>query len=206
MLTLRILLRNEELKLEEVDHLIIGKVDPMPPPMPDVLKSFLNEQIWSSCRALEQVHGFSTFTSSLETEYLQWKKWYQDEKAETADLPKAYKDHSKFQRLLLLRAMRPDRLTSALSNFVIEKMGERYIEQSPFNIFEAFEESSKNVPIFFVLFPGVDPTPDVERVAAKFDITANNRRFINISMGQGQEEPAKRAVYDCAKKGYWVML
>jgi len=121
-------------------------------------------------------------------------------------LPKAFKDCSKFHRLLLLRAMRPDRLTSALSNFVIEKMGERYIEQSPFNIFEAFEESSKNVPIFFVLFPGVDPTTDVERVAAKFDITANNRRFINISMGQGQEEPAKRAVFDCAKKGYWVML
>jgi dynein heavy chain len=37
--------------------------------------------------------------------------------------------------------------------------------------------------MFFVLFPGVDPTPDVEKVAAKFDITAANRRFINISMG-----------------------
>jgi len=53
MLTMRILLRNEELKVEEVDHLIIGRVDPMPPPMPDVLKSFLNDQIWSACRALE---------------------------------------------------------------------------------------------------------------------------------------------------------
>jgi len=37
--------------------------------------------------------------------------------------------------------------------------------------------------MFFVLFPGVDPTPDVERVAAKYDISSTNRRFINISMG-----------------------
>jgi dynein heavy chain len=57
---------------------------------------------------------FNGFCGSLETEYLQWKKWYQEEKAEIADLPKAYKDCDKFHRLLLLRALRPDRLTSAL--------------------------------------------------------------------------------------------
>lgn len=39
--------------------------------------------------------------------------------------------------------------------------------------------------MFFVLFPGVDPTPEVERVAAQFDISSSNKRFINISMGQG---------------------
>lgn len=48
---------------------------------------------------------------------------------------------------------------------------------------EVFTESMNNVPIFFVLFPGVDPTPDVEKVAARYDITLKNGRFINISMG-----------------------
>jgi dynein heavy chain len=57
-----------------------------------------------------------------------------------------------------------------------------------------------------VLFPGVDPTPDVEKVAATFDISSNNGRFINISMGQGQEDRAKKAIFDCAQKGYWIML
>lgn len=59
--------------------------------------------------------------------------------------------------------MRPDRLTSAMSNFVMEKLGERYVEAPAFNIFEMFEETSNKVPIFFVLFPGVDPTPEVEK-------------------------------------------
>ena len=40
--------------------------------------------------------------------------------------------------------------------------------------------------MFFVLFPGVDPTPDVEKVALKYNISLTNRKFTNISMGQGQ--------------------
>lgn len=73
-------------------------------------------------------------------------------------------------------------------------------------MFETFAETTNKIPVFFVLFPGVDPTRDVEQVAAKYNISTENGRFINISMGQGQEDRAKKAVFDCAKKGYWVML
>ena len=55
--------------------------------------------------------------------------------------------------------MRPDRVSSALNNYVKEMMDERYVQQPPFNIFETFAETDKKIPIFFVLFPGVDPTP-----------------------------------------------
>lgn len=138
---------------------------------------------------------------------MQWKKWYGEEKAEFADLPKAYKEISKFHRLLLLRAMRPDRVPSALEIYVGEKMGDdKYVKQPPFNIFETFAETDCRTPIFFVLFPGVDPTPAVELVAAKYDISISNGKFINISMGQGQEEPARKQLFECAKTGNWIML
>lgn len=58
MLCLRVLLRSEELNSDEVDHLIIGKVDVNPTPMPDALKSFLNDNIWAACKALETIHQF----------------------------------------------------------------------------------------------------------------------------------------------------
>jgi len=79
--------------------------------------------------------------------------------------------------------MRPDRLTSAMSNYVSDEMTEKYVEQPPFMIMETFMETGPTTPIFFVLFPGVDPTPEVERVAATFDISSFNGKFINISMG-----------------------
>jgi dynein heavy chain len=102
--------------------------------------------------------------------------------------------------------MRPDRVSSALTSFVSETMDERYVEQPPFNIFDTFDETDKKIPIFFVLFPGVDPTPEVERVAAKYDISISNKKFTNISMGQGQEKPAKEALFRAAEKGHWIML
>ena len=63
----------------------------------------------------------------MESEALQWRKWYMDEKAESVELPRAFKDCSLFHRLLLLRAMRPDRLTGALIQYVIEWLGVEYV-------------------------------------------------------------------------------
>ena len=69
-----------------------------------------------------------------------------------------------------------------------------------------FKETSSSTPAFFVLFPGVDPTPDVERVGEKFGKTAMDKSFINISMGQGQEMIAQNALKECALKGNWLMI
>jgi dynein heavy chain, axonemal len=67
-------------------------------------------------------------------------------------------------------------------------------------------EMTPNTPVFFVLFPGGDPTPDVERVGKKYGITIVGGNLINISMGQGQEEIAIKALYDAGKQGNWIML
>src|SRR3569833_2371319 len=63
-----------------------------------------------------------------------------------------------------------------------------------------------STPIFFVLFPGVDPTPEVERVGAKNGVSIAAGSFINISMGQGQEEIAIKALHEAGKNGNWIML
>jgi len=128
ILTFRILQRQGILDHAEIDHLLIGKMDPSPPPIPETLKIFITESSWALCKALEQLPPFHNFSASLEADLLQWKKWYNEEKTELADMPKAFKDLSSFHRLLLLRALRPDRLTSALLNFISEQMGELYIE------------------------------------------------------------------------------
>mmetsp|Transcript_24255 Transcript_24255/g.21366 ORF Transcript_24255/g.21366 Transcript_24255/m.21366 type:complete len:743 (+) Transcript_24255:3415-5643(+) len=208
MLTLRIQVRLGRLNTDEVNHLFLGRLHPQPGQQPDVLKSFINDQIWSSCCALEEYikPHFEKFTQSLLEESIQWKKWYGVEKAEIEDLPKSFSGLPLFYRLLLLRAMRPDRLPSALTMYVSEVMGEEYVQQAPFDIFATYKETDSSTPIFFVLFPGVDPTPDVEKVGETLGITANNGKFVNISMGQGQEDRARDAIFKAAKEGTWIML
>lgn len=119
----------------------------------------------------------------MESEALSWKKWYGDEKAELIELPKAYKNIELFHRILLLRALRPDRLSGALVQYVTESLGEEFIEQPSFDPFVMYKETSTITPAFFVLYPGVDPTPDVERVGATLGKSITEGTFINISMG-----------------------
>jgi dynein heavy chain len=112
-----------------------------------------------------------------------WRKWYVDEKPETVELPKSVKDINLFYRILLLRAMRPDRLTNALAEFVTQNMGLEYVEAEPFDIVATYDEMNNITPTFFVLFPGVDPTPEVELIGKLNGKTIADNSFINISMG-----------------------
>jgi len=135
-----------------------------------------------------------------------WRKWYVDERPESVELPKSVKDIDLFYRILLLRAMRPDRLTNALSEFVTQNMGIEYVEADPFDIVATSDEMNNITPTFFVLFPGVDPTPEVETIGKLAGKTIANNKFINISMGQGQESFADNALKEAAKVGNWVMF
>lgn len=99
--------------------------------------------------------------------------------------------------------MRPDRFTSALTIFIAEVMGEIYVEQSPLDIDATYQETTNLKPIFFVLFPGVEPSGDINKIAQKYGFMDKK---ITISMGQGQEPRAERALKDAAKQGTWVCL
>lgn len=205
MLCLRIMLRKELVDPVEVNALIKREVALNAPNQAESLK-FIPESVWSCVKGLESVPVFENIISQMESEALQWRKWYGEDKAETADLPKSFKDISVFHRLLLLRALRPDRLTGALTEFVIENLGLDYVEQPPFDMKEAYSEMLPEIPCFFVLFPGVDPTPDVEGIAGELGFNQGNGKFINISMGQGQEEIAEAALHKAGKEGGWIML
>jgi len=206
MLTLRINVRKGLIKQEEVDALVKKEVALDPPDCPENLKKFIPESIWPSIVGLQTLKTFENLPQQMESESLQWKKWYGDEKAESAELPKSVKDLSLFHRILLLRALRPDRLNGALTQYVTESLGIEFIEQPSFNMQIVYDEMSMKTPAFFVLFPGVDPTPDVERVGAKYGKSIVDQTFTNISMGQGQEKIALDALKNSAQKGNWLMI
>ena len=128
MLCLRILVDKNKIDESEVTALVKKEIALEPPHQAEGLK-FIPENVWAAIKGLENVKIFGNIVSQMESEALQWRKWYADEKAETADLPKSFKDISLFHRLILLRAMRPDRLSGALTQFITENMSLEYVEQ-----------------------------------------------------------------------------
>lgn len=205
MLCLRINVRKGLIIQSEVDALVKKEVALEAPQKANSLE-FIPDANWAAVKGLESVKIFENLIVSMTEEALQWRKWFQDERSEAAELPRAFKDLDLFHRLLLLRALRPDRLSPALVQYVTECMGEQFIEQPAFNVFQMYKEMNTETPVFFMLFPGVDPTNDVEQAGKANGKLMSDGTLVNISMGQGQEKPALEKLAEAGKKGNWVMF
>ena len=201
MLCFRILTHAGAIAHSELQTLITGL--PNVGVVPDCLKLWISDSVWSQLRNLQASIPtvFKTLCANMESESLSWKRWVGEERLESADLPRSMRELSPFHKLMLIRVLRPDRISNALAQFVSTKLGPEYIEKTSFDMEKVYAESSNSAPIFFVLFPGVDPTPVVESMARKLGST-----LVNISMGQGQEELALSALAHAASTGGWVML
>jgi hypothetical protein len=80
-------------------------------------------------------------------------------------------------RLLLFRALRPDRLTSAMTKFVSSMLGQKFVTSQPYDLERSFQDSSAGVPIFVFLSPGVDVAGSVEALGRKLGYTADAGGF-----------------------------
>ena len=132
-----------------------------------------------------------------------------DEKAEKIPLPPKVEGLTTFQKLCVIRAMRPDRITDALADWCTDILGTRYVEEPPFNMGEVFLETSAASPVFFVLFPGVNPYGFVEDLGKDVGYTEDaeeGKILRRVSMGQGQEPIAEKLLEDFGKTGGWVFL
>lgn len=59
-----------------------------------------------------------------------------------------------FQRLLLIRILRPDVLTATSRLFVEKHLGPSYLSSGSFDLKEIYEESTAKTPLVFILSPG----------------------------------------------------
>ncbi|XP_055509862.1 dynein axonemal heavy chain 17-like [Leucoraja erinacea] len=167
---------------------------------------FLSHQGWGGILVLAEMAQFKNLDSDIEGSANRWKKIVESEAPEKEKLPQEWKNKGAMEKLCMMRCMRPDRMTYAVSCYVEEKFGARYVEGRSMEFTKSYEESSPSTPIFFILSPGVDPLKDVEALGKKLGFTIDNGKFHNVSLGQGQEIVAEQALDVAAENGHWVIL
>ncbi|KAK6170907.1 hypothetical protein SNE40_019193 [Patella caerulea] len=167
---------------------------------------FLNNNSWGGIKALASMEEFRNLDRDIEGSAKRWKKFVESECPEKEKFPQEWKNKSSLQKLCMMRALRPDRMTYAIRNFIEERMGTKYVEGRAVEFSKSYEESGPATPVFFILSPGVDPLKDVEAIGKKLGFTEDNKNFHNISLGQGQEVVAEQAMDIAAKDGHWVIL
>ncbi|TYZ57148.1 hypothetical protein PybrP1_002034 [[Pythium] brassicae (nom. inval.)] len=205
MLTLKILLKDGLLTDAEVEFLLISKSHPDAGNAGSA-SEWLLAPLWAKIKALEQLKCFQGLGDAVQNDPDEWRKWFAAEDAERQKLPGDFVKLSSFQRMILLRALRPDRVTNALRTFILDSLGEEYVTQPPFNMDATYRETNASIPIFFVLFPGVDPTPWVEKLGRANGVSLESGNLINISMGQGQEAYAGESLKKLSAAGGWIIL
>lgn len=148
---------------EEMDFLIKG----IPRPGAENTLDWLPDTAWNMVQALSQLDEFKTFAQNMEKDApTRFKDWYNELAPEDVKLPLEWKklDSTPFKKLLVLRCIRPDRISVALTRFIRDVLpkGEEYIDMDSKSSFldilgSAIGDSEPQIPIFFILSPGSDP-------------------------------------------------
>ncbi|KAG7506656.1 dynein heavy chain 9, axonemal [Solea senegalensis] len=201
-LAFQILLMNKEINPEELDFLLRYPV------LPGVTSpvDFLSHHSWGGIKALSSMEDFRNLDKDIEGSAKLWKKFVECGCPEREKFPQEWKNKTSLQKLCMMRALRPDRMTYAIRDFVEEKLGSKYVIGRSLDFAVSFEESGPATPMFFILSPGVDPLKDVEKHGKKLGFTFDNKNFHNVSLGQGQEVVAEQALTLAAENGHWVIL
>jgi len=173
---------------------------------------WIGEEAWLNVVQLSMSNSFfKNLPNEMAANDLMWQRWYEDNEPESMAIPdyeQRLSDNATigpFLKLLLLRSLRVDRTNLMCKQFVAntKEVGERYVEPVTDTMEMIYDSSEPEIPTIFLLSPGADPTEALETLARKRKVPPPS----NVSLGQGQEPVAIRAMNNAAiNGGSWVIL
>lgn len=165
---------------------------------------WMTESSWSAIISLSLIPGFENLPAEISYGSKKWKEWALCSTPEIISPPGDWKRATDLDRLLLVRALRPEKLINALSNFATCVLGPGYVASQTSTLEDSLKHASATVPILLFLSPGVDVACLVEQSAQSNGVIEGE--YVAISMGQGQESLAIAAMEKARAKGGWVLL
>uniref|UniRef100_A0A8C1KRB1 Dynein axonemal heavy chain 12 n=1 Tax=Cyprinus carpio TaxID=7962 RepID=A0A8C1KRB1_CYPCA len=204
LLCSNLLLAKKEIEYTEFMFLLTGGVglqNNVPNPDPN----WLPDKSWDEiCRAsdLPALQGLKeSFIKSPES----FLPIYDSKEPYNTALPKPWCDKlNELQKMIIYRCLRPDKIDLAISKFVTDKLGKRFVEPPPFDLSKSYIDSNCTIPLVFVLSPGADPMASLLKFAN--DKNMGGSQFKSISLGQGQGPIAVKLIRSAMKEGTWVCL
>jgi dynein heavy chain len=135
-----------------------------------------------------------------------WKDWYDNERPEEIPLPCGLSDELNIlEQMLLMRCLRVDRITVALTRYVMNKMGEKYVMPPTLDYVVIYKQSTPVTPIVFVLSPGADPAFDVFKLGEDMGFKPG-AKLKYMALGQGMGPKAQEFLETGSTRGLWIML
>lgn len=203
LLYIRIHQGMDEINPEELKFLLAGPVSTVldfPNPAPE----WMTENMWVEATNLGHLTNFEDFHREIAQYIKEFRAIFDSARPHLEPLPGKWNDNlNTFQKLLVLRAIRPDKCVDGVQVVVTESMGQKFIEPPPFDLPSTYRDSTPATPLVFVLSAGADPAADLWKFAEEMRFT---RKLDSISLGQGQGPIAEKMIADATQRGAWVLL
>ncbi|RHY56820.1 hypothetical protein DYB38_001612 [Aphanomyces astaci] len=203
LLTVKILTGNGTIQASDLRYFFTGNTT-MDTAKPNPNPAILSVKTWADIVGLDGLPTFQKFSDNFVRDLQLWTAAYtsQDPMAELETIP-SVTGYDLFQKLIVLRCFRPDKVVPSVMTFVASMIGQRFIEPQPFDLKAGYDDSTCATPLIFVLTPGADPMSELLKLAAELGFT---KKFVAISLGQGQGPLAENAIAEAIDNGNWVCL
>lgn len=127
-------------------------------PYPNPAPEWLSDKSWSEIVRASKLPNLDGLFAHVKDNIPKWKSFYDSGKPHEDQLPDQWSKLVGLDRMVVIRCFRPDKLVPAVQDFIVDNMGQAYIEPPTFDLAGSYKDSNCCSPLIFVLSPGSDPT------------------------------------------------
>ena len=202
------------IEAEELRFFLTGGISTGENAEPNPAPEWLSDKAWGEILRMRELPGVAAkgdLPADVAEDPSRWRVLYDSTEPQNEPLPEPWGEtFSPLQKMLVIRAFRPDKVVPAITEYVGKEMGERYVEPLPFDLGACFADSSAGTPLVFVLSMGSDPMANLLKFAEskkkRVDGKERSMRVEAVSLGQGQGPFAMKNIEEGMREGFWVVL
>jgi dynein heavy chain, axonemal len=163
---------------------------------------WLSDKSWQRVLSASELRATSNLSEDIKLHQDGWRAF-----CESSDLnlkyPGSWAESSPLAKLLIARALREDKMFSAIKCFVSNSIGQQSTETMMYSIADCFADSNPCTPIIIIFSPDYDPVANVHSLASSL---CNGSGMQSLVLGQGQGPLAECLIRDAYSAGGWVLL
>ena len=165
--------------------------------------TWITTSMWNGLNRLKFNFNEIYHDITINFDIVAWKKIYNSKIPYQEEFPTPYNTLNSFEKLVLLRFIRPDKILESIRMYIIQTIGKKFVESLTFDLIDAISDATNITPILFILSPGANPIHLLEKYA--YDMHMKDS-MNSLSLGQGQGPIAALMIEKAIKNGSWVLL
>lgn len=131
---------------------------------------WLTEKSWNEIVRASDLSPLKGLHNAIAKNVQEWKSFYDESSPEEVAFPKPFDGVADFVSLIVLKAIRPDKIVHAVQKFIIKNMGRSFVEPPSFDLQASFADSNPTMPLVFILSPGSDPMDNLMAFAKEYSM------------------------------------